>query len=131
MTKYCYFLPMPQIRKPHTIALLAYNGCDLLDVTGPAAVFATANRVSAHAAYEVLVVSRDGDSITSLAQVALQTRSLRQVPVAKVDTLLIAGGAPRALQAMIADPAVRRWVCRCAASSRRFGSTCTGAFALA
>jgi hypothetical protein len=40
MTNTGYFLPMP---RPHKLALLAYEGCQLLDVTGPAAVFGAAN----------------------------------------------------------------------------------------
>jgi putative intracellular protease/amidase len=40
MTINCYFLTMP---KSLTIALLAYDGFQLLDVTGPVAVFAAAN----------------------------------------------------------------------------------------
>ena len=54
MTKNCYFLTMPKRR---TIALLAYDGFQLLDVTGPAAVFAEANRAVGRPLYDVMVVS--------------------------------------------------------------------------
>jgi transcriptional regulator GlxA family with amidase domain len=43
--------------KPLTIALLAYDGFQLLDVTGPAAVFAGANHELKRDVYKIEVVS--------------------------------------------------------------------------
>ena len=57
MTKNCYFMTMPKSR---TIALLAYDGFQLLDVTGPVTVFAAANRELKHRIYDVVVVSPAG-----------------------------------------------------------------------
>ena len=49
MTKEVYFLPMI---RPHRLFVLAYEGCQLLDVTGPAAVFGAANEAALREALE-------------------------------------------------------------------------------
>jgi transcriptional regulator GlxA family with amidase domain len=77
------------------------------------------------------MISPDGGLVTSSSGVALQTRALSHMPRAKVDTLLIAGAQAESLRAVIAEPAVRQWVPRCAEAAARFGSVCSGAFVLA
>src|ERR1700712_3257206 len=100
MTINCYFLTMP---KPLTIALLAYDGFQLLDVTGPAAVFAAANRELERDVYQVEVLSPRGGAITSDSGVTLQTRATARLPRGRIDTLLIAGAEEAALRAVIAN----------------------------
>ena len=112
--------------KPRRIALLAYEGCQLLDVTGPAAVFGAANEGRERPAYDVQIVSPDGGPVTSNCGVALVSRRFG----GQYDTLLVAGGS-RGLKAVMAREDVRRWLRRVATRTRRFGSVCTGAFVLA
>ena len=112
--------------RPHRIALLAYEGCQLLDVTGPAAVFGAANEARERPVYDVQILSPDGGAVASNAGVALMSRKIGGQP----DTLLVAGGS-RGLSAMMARQDVRRWLCRVAPKTRRYGSVCTGAFVLA
>lgn len=120
---------------PHTVALLAHAGFELLDVAGPASVFTAANHALRRGGqkpfYAIGVVSPSGGLVVSDGGVALQSRALARMPAAKVDTLLIAGGHTETLLAAVGEPAVRRWVPRCVASVTRFGSICTGAFVLA
>src|SRR4029453_7867922 len=87
MTKEVYFLPMPK----HRVFILAYEGCQLLDVTGPAAVFGAANEGRAQPFYDLSVVSPDGGAVTSNSGVAIQSRKIGGQP----DTLLVAGGSRR------------------------------------
>ena len=54
MTKIVYFLPMTKL---HRVVIVAYEGCQLLDVTGPAAVFGAANEGRSHQVYDVTIVS--------------------------------------------------------------------------
>ena len=122
MTKEVYFLPMPK----HRIFILAYEGCQLLDVTGPAAVFGAANESRAQPFYDLSIVSPDGGAVTSNAGVAIQSRKIGGQP----DTLLVAGGS-RGLKAAMARDDLRRWLRTVAPKARRFGSVCTGAFVLA
>ena len=58
--------------KPRTIALLAYDGFQLLDVTGPAAVFAAANGALKRRLYHVAVVSPAGGAVSSDSGVAIR-----------------------------------------------------------
>ena len=96
--------------KPLTIALLAYDGFQLLDVTGPAAVFAAANRELKRHVYKVEVLSPPGGAVRSDSGVTLQTRAMARMLQGRIDTLLIAGAEEAALRAVVANQAVRRWV---------------------
>jgi transcriptional regulator GlxA family with amidase domain len=128
MTINCYFLTMT---KSLTIALVGYDGFQLLDVTGPAAVFAAANRELDRNVYKVEVLSPSGGAVTSDSGVTLQTRAMARLPQGRIDTLLIAGAEEAALRAVIANETVRRWVPQRAAKARRIGSVCSGTFVLA
>lgn len=123
MTKKRYFLPMT---RPHRTDILAYEGCQLLDVTGPAAVFGAANEAASRTVYDLRIVSPDGGLVTSNCGVALDSRKIGGQP----DTLLVAGGS-RGLKAAMTRDDLRRWLCKVAPGTRRFGSVCTGAFVLA
>jgi transcriptional regulator GlxA family with amidase domain len=63
--------------------------------------------------------------------VALVTRPIREVPPASIDTLLIAGGDESGLRELVADNSVRRWAVKASTNARRYGSVCSGTFALA
>src|SRR5207244_12474025 len=128
MTINCYFLTMP---KSLTMALLAYDGFQLLDVTGPVAVFAAANHELKGNFYKVEVLSPAGGAVASDSGLAVQTRAIARMPDGQIDTLLIAGAEEAALRAVIANTAVRRWVPRRAVKARRVGSVCSGTFILA
>ena len=104
MTKEVYFLPMA---RPHRLFILAYEGCQLLDVTGPAAVFGAANEAAARPVYDLQIVSPDGGAVASNAGVAIESRQIGGQP----DTLLVAGGS-LGLKAAMARADVRRWLAR-------------------
>ena len=123
MTKMVYFLPMPG---PHRLFLLAYEGCQLLDATGPAAVFGAANDAVGRKVYDLRIVSPDGGAVATNSGVALMSRRIGGQP----DTLLVVGGSS-GLRAVIARADVRHWLQRAAPRARRYGSVCTGAFVLA
>ena len=103
----------------------------LLDVAGPADVFSTANRFSDDQKFEVIAVSGSGELVDTTSGVAISTRSIEQVSPQAVHTLLVAGGEAEALRAIIADRPLADWVRRCSESAVRFGSVCSGSFALA
>ena len=123
MSKMSYFLPMA---RPHQISLLAYEGCQLLDVTGPAAVFGAANEGRDQPVYDVRIVSPDGGAVTTNCGVAVMSHPIGGRP----DTLLVAGGS-RGLKAALAREDVLSWLRKAAPKAKRFGSVCTGAFMLA
>lgn len=119
------------MQKPLNIAILTFNRCQVLDVTGPAMVFEAGNDALGAPHYKIHILSAGGGPVQTSSAITLLTRALRDVPAKSVDTLLIAGGDEGGLQAMAADDAVRKWVVKATAGARRYGSICTGAFALA
>lgn len=119
------------MHKPINIAVLTFDRCQVLDVTGPAMVFEAGNDALGAPHYKIHILSAEGGAVQTSSSVALLTKALRDVPPKSVDTLLIAGGDEAGLQAMVSDETVRKWVVKAAGSARRYGSICTGAFALA
>ena len=114
------------------VELLAFRLVQLLDVTGPMQVFASANdfvRKSGRSLpYELKVVAQNGAQVTSSAGLKLSTQSLPRAGAA-VDTLMVAGG--RGVEAAAADPVIIDWVQMRSKRARRIASVCTGAFLLA
>jgi transcriptional regulator GlxA family with amidase domain len=116
-----------------TIAILAVSGVQLLDVSGPLDVFAEANAQAGEAAYRPCVVSADTRTIRSSSGVRLLAdhvigEAWDALEWGVIDTLLVAG-APRAAETRL-DPTVGDWLRAAAATSRRHGSVCSGAFLL-
>jgi transcriptional regulator GlxA family with amidase domain len=114
------------------IEVLAFPLVQLLDVSGPLQVFATANEMAIAAGgtapYALTVVARGGSSITASAGLAITAKELPPIR-ATLDTLLIAGGP--GVEAASADRRIVEWVRQRAAKARRVASVCTGAFLLA
>src|SRR3569833_1709075 len=80
----------------HKLFILAYEGCQLLDVSGAAAVFGAANEGAGPPVYDLQIVSADGGLVTSSCGVALQSKKIGAQP----DTLLVAGGSRGLKKAM-------------------------------
>jgi transcriptional regulator GlxA family with amidase domain len=117
--------------KPLNVAILAFSGCQVLDVAGPAMVFESGNNASGKPRYNVHILSARGGTIQTNSAVVLVTKPLRELPPRAIDTLLIAGGDASGLRALVANRSVRKWTVQVSARARRFGSVCSGTFALA
>jgi transcriptional regulator GlxA family with amidase domain len=114
------------------IDVLAYPAVQLLDVTGPVQVFASANDFVAETGgarpYALRVVAQGGEGITSSSGVALAAGPLTRSSD-ELDTLIVAGG--QGVEAAAENPILVDWVRERAARARRVASICTGAFLLA
>jgi transcriptional regulator GlxA family with amidase domain len=114
------------------IEVLAYPAVQLLDVTGPLQVFASANEHVTEAGgappYVLRVVAKGGQGVTASAGLGIAAGPLPRSGTA-VDTLLVAGGP--GVDAAAADPMLVKWVSERANKARRVASVCTGAFLLA
>ena len=109
------------------VAVVAYDGVGLLDVTGPLEVFTQANVVGAN--YELLVASPDGgEVVTRTSTKIVATVALREI-TRPLDTLVVAGGPD--WENEIKNEALVTEVTRVARLARRVTSVCTGAFVLA
>lgn len=123
------------MRRPHSlprarsIGLLLFDGVTLMDVAGPAEVFATANAAMAPAsAYRLRTYGVSGAVVRSEAGIVLVPDAPLPERLA-VDTLLVPGGAglrhPKVLTRVATALSHARPRCR------RIVSICTGAYALA
>ncbi|MGW0732748.1 GlxA family transcriptional regulator [Streptomyces sp. NPDC002851] len=111
---------------PRTIAVLAYDGVRLLDVTAPLEVFTTAAALGAR--YTVTLLSPQGGPVTTSAGTRLLTDPVDDPPW-RIHTLVVPGspGLPQQLSPAGLLDAVRTLH----SASWRTASVCTGAFALA
>lgn len=114
------------------VEILAYPSVQLLDVTGPFQVFASANdHVDAAGGtppYALRIVAQGGRGVTATAGLELVAEPLPPVTAA-LDTLLVAGG--EGAEAAASDPVLVDWVRERATQARRVAAVCTGAFLLA
>jgi transcriptional regulator GlxA family with amidase domain len=118
--------PTPAGTRPHRVAILVYDQVKLLDVAGPAEVFAEANRLGA--AYEIVLVSPTGDDVLSSLGIRLSVGGAPG-PGPAWGTFLVAGGDvyPSAVIERELVEATRAL----AVGADRVGSICTGALILA
>src|ERR1700733_3079152 len=113
------------------VEVLAYPSVQLLDVTGPLQVFASANEHVAQAGgappYVLRVVAKGGQGVTASAGLGIATSPLPRAGTPP-DTLIIAGGP--GVDAAAADTVLVDWLRRRPKKARRVASVCTGAFLL-
>ncbi|MCP1475437.1 transcriptional regulator GlxA family with amidase domain [Pseudomonas sp. EB276 TE3739] len=115
---------------PKAIHVLAFANMQILDVTGPLQVFASANDLARQRGlptpYAPSVIASGGGAVLSSAGLAVLAEPLPQTPS---DTLIIAGGW--GIYAASEDRQLVDWVREHAHGCRRVASVCTGAFLLA
>ena len=124
--------PRSQLSAARVVEVLTYPAVQLLDVTGPIQVFASANDFVTGAGgacpYLLRVVARGEKRVRASAGLELATAPL--TPIGEpLDTLLVAGG--EGAEAAAEDPELVDWVRERAKRARRTASVCTGAFLLA
>jgi transcriptional regulator GlxA family with amidase domain len=126
--------PKPTHSPPNAtriVEVLAFPAVQLLDVTGPLQVFASANDQAAWAGnarpYEIRLVAPGGQSVRASAGVALAAGPLSPLET-DVDTLIVAGGEGVSVASV--DAVLVDWVRKRTQQARRTASICTGAFLL-
>lgn len=125
----------PVVTGTRSVAIVAYDGCEILDTTAPAEVFEMANRTLVEQGAEMpgyamtLLAQRSGQVATSsgIRLVADSWLGLKQ----EIDTLIVPGSPDDALCRAVADNALVPWVREIRPYIRRLVSVCTGAFILA
>ena len=109
------------------VVLVAFEGMQSLDLTGPIEVFATAERLSP-GRYTTEVVSTDGLGFRTSSGLKLAPDRAVSACRGEIDTLVVAGGS--GVREAVRDAALIRWLRPAAGRSRRVASVCTGAFLL-
>ncbi|MEV6263108.1 helix-turn-helix domain-containing protein [Streptomyces sp. NPDC051784] len=118
----------------HRVVIAVFPGVDLLDVTGPAEVFALANRETpGHTPYQVLLAGPAAGPVRTSAGVRLLTDLTFDEVGDGADTLVVPGAADLTEDGPAArvDPEVVAWVRATAPHVRRIASVCVGAHVLA
>lgn len=114
------------------IHLLAFHDVQLLDVSGPLQVFATANELTRKQGrptpYALNVIAVEPSSVMSSAGLGLLTSPLPPADE-RSDTLIVAGG--RGVDRAAENAELLNWLRTQAATARRVTSVCSGAFLLA
>src|SRR5439155_26089701 len=122
----------PQTRR---VAVVAYPGVQVLDVTGPLEVFATAVRLvgrrqaSRPAPYAIEVLAASAGPLRTQSGIRLVADRAWRAVRHGLDTLLVAGG--EGTIGAMRDRALLAWLRRIAPRVRRLGSVCSGTFILA
>jgi len=111
----------------HVVAVLAFGQVQLLDVTGPAEVFTTANAHGAH--YDVRLVSPTGEDVRTSSGVRLGVDGGLDSLPRRIGTLVVPGRSD--WRQAVGDSALVECARDAARRSRRVASVCAGAFVLA
>ena len=111
--------------RTRTVVLLAYEGCQVLDITGPAEVFSVAAAMD-EGAYRNVIASFDGSDVTTSSGVRIGVEAALPDIDGPIDTLVVPGGFtwPEAME----NDALLNVLREGAARSRRVMSVCAGAF---
>lgn len=111
------------------IAILIHDGVQALDVAGPLDVFAEANHfLPSDEAYACVVVAAALGGIRASNGLGLTAHLTFAEAERRFHTVLVAGGP--ALPAAPPDAAMSAWLRDWGVRAERYGSVCTGAFAL-
>lgn len=120
---------------PRTVAIIVYDGCEILDVTAPVEAFEMANRTLAESgvsqpAYRNILLAEQAGFITTSSGLRLVADSWHDCADV-IDTLIVVGSPDSSLSLALANKTLIDWIRKSAPRVRRMVSICTGAFILA
>lgn len=113
------------------IAVIAYDGAELLDTTGPIGVFNMLNRCIDYEAYQVVLLAESAGPFVSSSGLQLVADGSWQDEVGPLDTVVVVGSPDAALARALECRELVEWLKRSKGLARRIVSVCTGAFLLA
>jgi transcriptional regulator GlxA family with amidase domain len=123
----------PQLR---SVVIVAYDGIELLDATGPVEVFETVNKRMRENGetgppYVISILAeRQGIFATSGGLKMVADAAWQDCPE-EIDTLLVVGSTDGYLDNALANKDLLEWLRQAGGRARRLVSVCTGAFLLA
>ena len=116
--------------RPRRVAIIAFPGVTLLDISGPAQVFAELEAIELPApGYSLSYLSTSGGLVPTDVRMMIDTLPISSVRPNQVDTLVIPGGP--GIWEMRKDAALMKWIAQALPKARRVASVCLGAFVLA
>jgi transcriptional regulator GlxA family with amidase domain len=112
------------------VAIIAFPGVTLLDISGPAQVFAELQEIELpSASYSLSYLSIAGGLVPTDVGMMIDTAPIGSVRPNQVDTLIIPGGP--GIWELRQDAALMKWIVDTLPKARRVASVCLGAFVLA
>jgi transcriptional regulator GlxA family with amidase domain len=112
------------------IAIVAFPGVTLLDISGPAQVFAELQEIElSSASYSLSYLSTSGGLVPTDVGMMVDTAPISSVRPSQVDTLVIPGGP--GIWELRQDTTLMKWISQVLPNARRVASVCLGAFVLA
>ncbi|MDB5702275.1 MAG: helix-turn-helix protein [Sphingomonadales bacterium] len=118
--------------EPRVILVLVSDNFTLTDISGPADVFGIASQYFLPASgrpYDFVIASVRGGLVRTSSGLLFETRSLSEIPIETVDTVMVPGNGPPE------DPPIPEdlvaWLMVHGAKAPRLCSLCTGGFILA
>ncbi|QWG14795.1 DJ-1/PfpI family protein [Bradyrhizobium sediminis] len=123
--------PEPREKAPaRRVAIVAFPGVTLLDISGPAQVFAELQAIDLPGAgYSLSYLSTSGGLVPTDVGMMVDTAPLASIRPNQVDTLVIPGGP--GIWALRQDAVLMKWIMEVLPKARRVASVCLGAFVLA
>ncbi len=116
---------------PKKIIIIAYEGAQMLDLTGPMQVFSSANDELGQQYYDISLASVEGGPVQTSSGFSIVTTPLPKVVPTNIDSFIVTGGKEAAVCAASLNKNLRVWLRAAAGSTRRVCSVCTGTFVLA
>jgi transcriptional regulator GlxA family with amidase domain len=126
--------PLPE-PKAKPIGILAFDGVEIIDLTGPLDVFALSNEgfkragFSQEPLYPIRMFAKQAELVTTSCGLQINATCAYGELRDDIDTLVVPGSPD--IDAVLADPALRDWILAMSGQVRRVVSVCTGAFMLA
>lgn len=121
---------MDKLELMKNIVVLAFEGAQVLDITGPMEVFSYANQFASRPQYKIECVAAKPPPVQMSNGLSLNPLVFSKYKQ-KIDTIIVPGGSEDALTALSVEQRFRAWLTKQLGASRRVVSVCTGAFVLA
>jgi putative intracellular protease/amidase/YHS domain-containing protein len=113
--------------KPRNVAILIFQGVELLDFAGPGEVFAVAQTIEGQRAFNVYTVAASADAITSQGFVKVTPQhTIENCP--RPDIIVVPGGG---VNNVMGDEKVMAWIKSATREIEVTMSVCNGAYLLA
>jgi transcriptional regulator GlxA family with amidase domain len=113
----------------HVVAVVGYEGLQLLDLAGPLDVLRAASLLGAQPPYRTVVLTPAGGAVRAENGLVVGADDAVESYRGRIDTLLVVGGL--GVEDQCRDPQAVRAVARLAGRAGRVASVCSGALLLA
>ncbi|MCF6300262.1 MAG: DJ-1/PfpI family protein [Proteobacteria bacterium] len=117
--------------KTKGIYFLIYDGFEMLDLSGPSAVFSSANQLASRQFYKFETISINGGLIKSNTGISIDSSSFDQVKFNNKDTLMVIGAMQKPVLKAAKSYEHQKFIKKSEADLERIASICSGVFLLA